>query len=286
MQRILLGLFILTLSAASLAAGPAAVRKRVQLSMVVTGAIVVSPEGGVRQFTLDHPEQLPQAVVNLVDQAIPAWRFEPVTVAGRPATAKSAMSLRIVAAPLDGGKNYRLQVAGASFNHGEDASGRTITENHIPPPPFPLVAADAGVQGTVYVLAKVGRDGKVIDAIARQVNLQVVASDSHMAAWQRALAQAALGAARRWTFHPPTVGSSAAQPHWYVQIPVVFTLDGSRVAKSGHTYGAWQAYVPGPVNEAPWGDRPGLAGSGDAMPDHGIFLANDSLHLLTALGAP
>jgi hypothetical protein len=41
-------LFCLLLSGVALAAGPNEVRKRVQASMLVTGSIIVAPDGSVR----------------------------------------------------------------------------------------------------------------------------------------------------------------------------------------------------------------------------------------------
>lgn len=152
------------------------------------------------------------------------------------------------------------------------------------PPNYPAAAAHARVQGTVYVVARVDRAGKVVDAVARQVNLRIIAGADQLAAWRQVLADAALRAARQWTFNPPTAGPEASEPYWQVSVPVSFL--GSERGEESEPYGKWLAYVPGPVTDAPWMDQRLIAESGDAVPDHGIFQANPSFHLLTPLNDP
>lgn len=53
MRRRLIGLFCALLSGAALAAGPGGVRKRIQASMLLTGTIVVAPDGSVRSYLID-----------------------------------------------------------------------------------------------------------------------------------------------------------------------------------------------------------------------------------------
>lgn len=288
MKRWLLGLCCLGLSCAALAVGPDAVRKRVQASMLVTGTIEVAPDGSVAQYAIDHSEKLPPEVTGLLAKALPAWEFEPVMTDGKPVTAKAQMNLRIVAKPLGDG-NFSISVAGVSFgssggnsnghSNRDGVSGGSITERRIVLPIYSRDASDRGVAGTVYVLVKVGRDGEVVDALAEQVNLRVIASDSQLAVGRRLLADAALRAIKRWTFNPPTTGNAAKQPYWLARIPVEFS---SRAVEK-ERYGQWRPYVPGPVQEAPWAGKQMLAGSADTVPDGGFLLANSSLHLRTSL---
>jgi len=289
MKRWLSGLLYLVLSGAALAAGPDAVRERVQASMLVTGMIEVAPDGSVAKYTLDHPEKLPSEVRGLLAQAVPVWKFEPVEVGGKPVIAKTSMNLRVVAKPL-GNDSYSMSVAGVSFgDYASDAkhdSAETITYKNRVQPSYPLDARDSGVSGIVYVLLKVGRDGRVADSAAEQVNLRIIADESQLAVWRRILASAALNAVKRWTFNPPTVGKDADKPCWMVRTSVNFVLSGpgapAVVRESG--YGQWQPYVPGPVQEPTWSEKRKLAGSVDTVPDGRVFLANASLHLLTPLG--
>lgn len=283
MKRWLPGLLCLVLSGAALAAGPAAVRKRVQASMLVTGSIEVASDGSVKQYSIDHLEKLPAGVSKLIGEAVPQWKFAPVVVNGKPAIATAPMSLRVVAKPLGDGK-YSISVAGVAFSAGGDTSGETITWKDRVPPVYPRDAVDAHVSGTVYVLARVDRQGKVAEAMARQVNLSAIGSDAQMAAWRRVLADAALRAARRWTYNVPTVGASASAPYWQVNIPVAFNLSGPYApAAARNIYGHWRPYVPGPVNQVPWADKGVLAGSADAVPEGGLVQPNPWLHLRTPI---
>jgi hypothetical protein len=282
MKRWWLGLSCMLVSGALMAAGPAAVRKRVQASMLVTGTIDVAPDGHVARYALDRPDKLPQAVRDLLGKAIPHWTFEPVTLNGQPVIARSPMSVRVVAKPLDDGR-FSITVAGAVFGHGGDGTGRTLAVKHETRPFYPREAVQARVAGTVYVLVRVDRQGKVVEALARQVNLRVIAGDAEMARWRGVLARASVNAIRHWTFTPPTVGKEAAAPYWQVVVPVDFSLRGPSIAHQTG-YGEWRPYVPGPVQQAPWVDRRLLAGSADAVPGSGPFQADASLHLRTPLG--
>ncbi|OOG48967.1 hypothetical protein B0E52_01925 [Rhodanobacter sp. C06] len=279
MKRWLSGLLCLVLSGVALAAGPAAVRKRVQASMRVNGTIEVAPDGSVKQYALDQPEKLPDAVKELLTKSIPAWRFKPVELDGKPVTAKAAMNLRVVASPLDGDK-YNLGVAGAWFGDQGGATTQTISYKSQKRPGYPMVAAHNRVSGTVYVLLKVGRDGKVADAEAEQVDLRVIASDSELELWRQALRAAALSALKQDTFNLPTAGPEVNNPYWIARIPVTFQMNGAQPTE----YGQWQAYVPGPVHEPEWAGKHKLAGSPDAIPEGGALLADQALHLLTSLG--
>ncbi len=287
MKRLLMALACMILCSAVFAAGPRGVRKRVQASMLVSGSIEVTPAGSVSQYTLDHREKLPVEVNALLGEVIPTWKFAPLAADGKAVMQDAKMSLRIVATPRDDGK-YAMAVTGAWFGDGAsrlaNVSAQTISFKHRVQPIYPLQALRAGVGGTVYLLLKVGRDGKVVDAVARQVNLRVIASDNQMAAWRRTLADAALSAFRQSTFSPPTMGDAVDRPYWIAQIPVEFFLEGSRAPASAQhaPYGQWQPYVPGPVQQAPWSDEHEVAGSPDAVPEGGALLAATALRLLTA----
>jgi TonB family protein len=284
-KRALLGIGCLLLSGVVMASGIAAVRKSVQASMRVTGNITVAPDGHVAAYTLDHAGKLPSAVANLLNQTVPRWTFESISVDGHPASAKAAMSIRVVAVP-QGGERYTLSVAGVVFGGGEDDSGRTLVTKHREAPIYPPEALRARAAGTVYVLVRVDRQGKVAEAVARQVDLRVVGSDRDMASWRDMFAKATLRAVRKWTFKPPVTGEEAAAPYWLASLPVDYSPRGFNVpaAELPSAYGQWQSYVPGPLQPVPWADSAQLAGSADAVPDGGIFQPNPQLHLRTPLG--
>jgi hypothetical protein len=142
MKRILSGLFCVLLSGMAMADGSSAVRKSVQATMLVSGTVEVAADGSVTHYTLDHPEELPKAVTGLLTQAVPAWRFKPVVVDGKPAAAKAPMSLRVVAKPQGNG-NYTVSVVAVWFGDGakneSEASAETISYKTKVQPIYPSV---------------------------------------------------------------------------------------------------------------------------------------------------
>lgn len=289
MKRILSGLFFVLMSGVTMADGSSAVRKSVQASMLVSGTVEVAADGSVTHYTLDHPEELPKVVTGLLAQAVPAWRFKPVVVDGKPAAAKAPMSLRVVAKPQGDG-NYSVGVVAVWFGAGaknqSEASAETISYKTKVQPAYPRDAMESQVSGTVYVLLKVGRDGKVADAVAEQVDLRIVASSNSEMAWcRRVLADAALHAMKGDTFNLPTVGKDVNRSFWVVRIPVNFTFNtDTRIGVREAAYGQWQAYVPGPVQRPDWEYERDSSRNADAVPEGGALLADTSLDLLTPLG--
>lgn len=279
MKRWLIGLFCVLLSGSALAAGPAAVRKRVQASMLLTGTIVVAPDGSVGSYAIDKAEKLPPVVTGVIAKSIPAWKFEPILLNGKPVAAKTKMSLRLVAKPV-GDDSYSIGIGGAQF--GQNVPGESITYKERVRPVYPPQAAQGHVSGTVYLLLSVGREGRVQEAEAEQVNLMVVDSDKGMERWRKVLADSALAAARRWTFNLPTSGEHMNDKYWVARVPVTYSL---RPVNENDDYGRWQPYVPGPKQPVPWIDDPQLlSGNADALPDGGIYPLNSGLHLTTPAG--
>lgn len=268
MKRLLLGLLCLIVSGAVFAAGPHAVRKRVQASMLVTGSIVVATDGSVKSYVIDKPEQLPKSVVSLIQKSAPTWQFVPLVRDGQPVLAKAAMSLRVVAKPV-GDDSYSLTIVSSHFGQPpswtNNEGGKAITGHRRELPRYPMEAARSGVSGTVYVVLRVNRQGLVDEAATEQVNLNMAASDVEMVRWRNVLSDAALRAVRNWTFNPPTVGSEAAKSAWVVRVPIVFSLSQRRESLLAHKYGGWHPYMPGPRHVPAWMDESPMAGSVDAL---------------------
>lgn len=280
MKRMALGVVGLLLAGVALAAGPAAVRARVQASMLVSGSITVAPDGTVKSDVIDHPEKLPAPVVNLIERSVSTWRFVPVVRDAQPVMAKAAMSLRIVAKPVGKG-NFSISIEGANFN--QPSPEQMARAKRREPPVYPRAAIRAGVSGTVYLVLRLDRQGKVADAAIEQVNIGEVASDPELARWRRVLADASLSAARRWTFLPLGSGKDHAAPYRIARVPITFSLYRSGMPRSGEDYGRWKAYVPGPLQPVPWIDQRMLSGGVDALPDGVVYLVAQSLQLTTPL---
>lgn len=280
MKNWLVGLSCLVLSCAAFASGPGGVRKRVQASMLLTGTIVVAPDGSVRSYVIDRADKVEPAAIGLVNSNVPRWKFEPVLRAGQPVAAKAKMSMRVVARPIGDG-SYSLSISGSHF--GESVAGEEISYKHRVQPTYPVQAVRQRVAGIVYLLLRVGREGQVEDAAAEQVNLAVIASDPELQHWRNVLARSALVAARKWTFNIPTSGEHRNESHWLARVPVNYQLI---VGTRADDYGKWQSYVPGPKELVPWvDDKRLLSGSADALPGEGLYqLHRDGLHLRTPLG--
>ena len=86
--------------------------------MLVTGSIVIAPDGSVRSHTLDQAEKLSPTIVSVIDKAVFAGRLAPVVVDGNPATERTQMHLRLIADGDEHG-NFVVRVGGASFTVGE-----------------------------------------------------------------------------------------------------------------------------------------------------------------------
>lgn len=279
---------LLLAGGAAQAAGPGAVRKQVEASMLVTGSIQVDGEGNVVGFSLDQKEKLPEGVVHLLDKAVPAWRFEPVLVAGQPANVTTDMSVRLVAKKLDDG-NYSMSIRSAGFGDLADRNPKVVkakaearTEGtcsaNLRPPRYPDIAARSGVASNVYLLLKTDRDGRVLDVIAEQVNLKVVADEHSMARWRKIFTDASLAQARKWCIPPSGEKQADAAANYVARVPVLFHFDALP------RYGQWEAYVPGPRLPNPWeADREGVAFSPDTLLPGRVYFAGAGLKLLTDL---
>lgn len=243
--------------------------RQVAASLLVTGVIVVAPDGHVATYAIDHPEQLPPAVRQLVDRAIPSWRFKPVVRDGVAVQAKAPMNLRVVAKPLDG-ERFTLGVGAVSFGSLDDAD--VPLEPKAPKPHYPIAALQDQVSGTAYVLLRLSSEGKVEQAVTEQVDLRVVGSPAQMAAWRKILGDSAVRALASWTF---SFRPGHARDMWLC-VPVDYSIVNlEKPAKPGD----WQVYVPGPRMPLPAGSEQ-IAGDPDAFPSNGIYLAKQGLTLL------
>lgn len=279
-----LAMVLWAFAAGAFAAGKDEVRKQAESSMLVTGTVDIDAEGRVERHALDKREALPPAVVELIDRHAPGWRFEPVVVDGRPVKARAKMSLRLVASRL-ANDAFQLRIRSGVFgDDGTVAREQQVTSGKMRPPEYPPAAYRLGVQGTVYLVLRIGRDGKVEDAVAEQVNLTVVGTEEQMRSGREALAGAAMKAARRWQFVPPSAGSEVDAEFWSLRVPVAFHLSRKPDPREG-VYGQWESYIPGPRQTAPWlkGEMQ-ASESPDTYVAGGVYPVGDGLQLLTPLG--
>lgn len=284
MKRWLLGLCGVLLSGVVLAGGPAAVRQQVAASMVLTGTVVVAPDGSVRSYTIDKADKVPPAVLDLVRKTTAHWQFAPVLVNHSAVAARARMSMRVVATPVEG-DNFSLAINGANFgDRAEGADGKhgakLAPDEKRQPPAYPRDAVMARVGGTVYLLLQLDKQGHVVNVAAEQVNLGAIGSEAEMDHWRGVLARASVAAAKRWVFQPMPDRLDASG-HRLARVPVAYTLRGDGVPRAPG-YGQWQAYVPGPSVRPLWAvDDRMLSQSADAIPDTGVFPVSKTIQLVS-----
>lgn len=113
------------------AAQAAPQRPMVEASMLITGTIVIAPDGSVRSHAIDHPEKVPVTIREFVGNAIAAWKFEPILVDGKPVVVHTNMNMRLVMDPLAHG-SYSMRVGGVSFAGGDPSQiCRSITPQTV-----------------------------------------------------------------------------------------------------------------------------------------------------------
>lgn len=264
MKRLMLGV-ILALAAMVVQASSSS---NVEASAIVNGTLVVAQDGTVQAVVVDEPEKYGQPIVDLVRKAVLQWRFQPVLRHGAPVAAKSTMHVRVVLGKKPDG-NYTARIKGASFGDSDAPSTDAVRRAEINrkfPPKYPEAAIRGRVQGTVYLALRLDRGGRVVDAVAEQVNLGNLGPDPLLKQFRAVLADSALKAARQWRFEIPTTGPLAAQESWTVHVPVNYALNDHNAPPRNTT---WVSYVPGPYTPAPWVHKPNL-NAADALADGSV----------------
>lgn len=253
-----------------------------QASMLVEGTAVLNPDGSVASYTLKQQEKLPSPVTALIAQSLPSWKFQFTSAQSTPT--QENMWLRILATDVDR-THTTVSIASAHFERADQPGNEIIRLATQARVATPSMALQAGVPGTVYVLARVGRDGKVQEAAVEQVNLHRYAEKSLMAAYRMDLARVSIASIKKWTFEVPTAGSSAQEPYWYVRAAFEFRIASDLNDPShGGGYGKWEFYVPGPRENIPWlRDRKLLAEAPDATPEGRTHTLGSDAELVTQL---
>ncbi len=272
--------FALMCSFGAHAAGPGAVRKTVESSLLLTGTLLVGPDGQVSEYVIDQEGEVVKGVLDFVGKNVREWKFEPPLHNGKPASVRNKMSIRVVAKKQEDG-GFTIRLGGVSFLPFKVEEGAQVASTVMAPPRYPEGAARAGATGTVYLVVKVGRSGGVEDVFAEQINLEFVANENIMQRMRNIFADASIRAAKQWKFAPPVKGEDVDDAYWTVRVPVDYLM----AADNQHRYGKWKSYVPGPRQQVPWNELHDLPSfSPDTMiAGNGIYQASKGLRLLTAL---
>jgi hypothetical protein len=255
------------LCAGAAGAQPSQTLKQLESSMVVTGAIETHADGRVSSVIVDDPKKFPPDIVALVEGQVSKWRFEPVSIDGVARPVRFPMSARLVAKPLNDNE-YAVEIRSASFEDAAPKQDETLTAVEMAPPSYPDAALKSGASGVVYLVLKVGKDGRVSDALVEQVNLKTIGHQSEMQAWRKGMSASALRATRKWTFAPPTKGEQADGEFWLARVPISFYMNKSLEP----AYGKWETYIPGVRQRIPWLEEDGPGFSPDGLADGGIYM--------------
>ncbi|MFT3897326.1 MAG: protein tonB [Thermomonas sp.] len=255
--------------------------EKAEMSMLVSGSIDMRPDGSVERYSIDHSEKLSAAITQMIGTQVSQWRFEPVLVDGKPVAARTNMSLRIVAKPVDE-RNFNVRIQSASFSGGKDGADERISvlkRTSLGPMVHALQSTGLGA-ANLYLALKIGTDGKVLDAVVQQVSLPGLGTnEKELARLRNVLGEATVKVVRQWTFAVPQ-REPEGDPYWSGILPVAFSMGES----FDNGYGEWRAYIPGPCAPIPWrtSDRDGRCAS-DAAPDGVLTLDNAGPKLLTPL---
>ena len=278
------GVLAVVVAAMGLAAPAFAADKsaeQIEASMLVTGNVDIETDGSLSQLQIDKEQALPAGVVKFVRDNARHWKFEPVLRDGKAVQAQAPMRLRVVAKKLPDG-SFQVGLRGVSFERYDANDPELAVATVRGAPKYPVEAFRAGAAGTVYAVVKVGRNGRVEDAVAEQVNLRILSTDAEMRRLRRMFADATLSALRDWRFRVPTQGENVDKPFWTVRIPVSYAIDGQ---PGESDYGTWVNYVPGPRESLPWAEAAARSSfAPDTLGEGGIYMADSHApRLLTPL---
>ncbi len=272
---------LLGMSRDAVSGNTAAARKQLESSLQVSGTITIARDGSVQSHRLDPGAPLGGELTRFLDASIGKWRFEPVLVDGRVVIAKVPMHLRLIAKAAGDGRSS-ISIASTYFGSSDEVAATDHPRSaKLAPPKFPQDALSMGGKGTVYLIVQVGRDGKVANVDAEQVNLRVLGNAREMDALRKSFTTAAVRAGKQWTFVIPTTGESAKEEAWLVRVPVDFMLT-EQGQKPGKRVG-WDTYIPGPRNTGvPWAqEKLRTAARPDALPNDGIYPLRQGAKLLS-----
>src|SRR3546814_12660194 len=111
------------------------------------------------------------------------------------------MSVRIVARPV-GEDGFEVSISGANFGKGSYRATDYLTRDRLDPPEYPAEAQRMGGKGTVYLVLRIGREGRVADLLVEQVNLTAIGTECPNAELREYLVPAAAGSTQKCNVHP------------------------------------------------------------------------------------
>lgn len=241
------------------------------LTLRVDGQLTIDPEGRVSEYRVEG--SLDPAVAGMLQRAVPAWRFKPILVDGKPAIATSPMRITLAAEEMAEG--YRVKVDNVVFwpntpeqHAAAEASrlahpdmrvageaprpGVRILSKTMRPPVYPPEMMQAGVEGIVLLSLRLHPDGSVAEAFASQSSLLNVKGRPEILDRGRIMLERnAATAARRWKFMVLAEDAATLAPgDLTVRVPVEYRLGA--MTEGGSLAGQWRHEFRGPNRPAPW----------------------------------
>lgn len=262
-RRILLFTLLMLCACTALAARYDKMSKQVEASMLVTGELVVAPDGAVKSYTLDRAEALPPDTRELLAKLVPHWELDVKKADGSPLQAPAAvkMSVQLLARPIAGVDDQLRVTIGDTAFWDPKAPVDVEAKGELTPPEYPPFAVRSGMSGIVYVVLRLNRDGSIAETHVERVDMTVLSNEKTLRKFSKVLAEAAVGAAKQWTFNIATERLARPEPIG-VRVPVEFKF-ADRDQTPKEKYGRWQAYVPGPYVPIPWENRTADGGDVD-----------------------
>lgn len=246
-----------------------ALQDQVESSMRIHGSLDIGADGHVVAVRLKDEQVIPAGVVGFVKESMAGWEFEPTLQEGKAVPITTPVSLRVVG-KVQGDGSARIEIRSASFmDYREDDLTRPARLSGSVPT-YPVRTAGRGAAADVFLLIQVGRDGKVRNVAAEQVNLRVLVPPRQLDTVRTAFANSAIQAVRDWQFRIPTQGPLADRETWVVRLPVRYADQ----SPSGDVP-AWEPYLPGPRQRAAWQQPERVTVAPDALGD-GVYVAGDT----------
>jgi hypothetical protein len=259
-RRILLCTLLALCAFAASAARYDNVRKQVEASMLVTGELVVAPDGAVKSYKIDRSDALPPETRELLAELVPAWQLDVKKADGSPLQSPAVvkMSVQLVGRPTGVDDQFRVTIGDTAF-WDPKAPVEVEAKGKLTPPKYPPFAYRSGMSGTVYVVVRLNPDGTVAETHVERIDMTVLADERTLRKFGKVLADAAVGTAKQWTF--TIAPERLARPgSASVRVPVAFMM----YKQPEPEYGKWHAYVPGQYAPIPWQNRTADGGDVDS----------------------
>ena len=238
------------------------------MSLDVTGKMTIDEQGNIVEYTIDQPEKVPTMILDMTKKRISEWKLELNPLQKKQGQFEASIQMLFLANVIDK-DHMSIRLADESIieNDSKKQPEEDLRSNKLPPPRYPESLLTQNVTADVFVDLKIGKDGKVIDAIASRTNLRTLGDEEQRQKWSKEFERSALQQAKRWTFIPPTIGEMAKDAYWKARVPVSYVINHS----GKPAYGKWDVYIPGELKTASWLSEDSILVDKQALPSGGIY---------------